>query len=192
VCVGGSGRCAGRAGLGLLQERRLGGEGHDHHDEGNDLYFKGTFAPDGKEYDVPQEFKDAGIPVDLWFNVTTKGDSPEGSEPFAGVPSIGWTGVVDMTPKNVKWISTDRVADYTAWSTTPAAGDPAPTMIAHRGGGEDGVSENSLAAYTPAVKDGAGVLETDVQWTKPTAEDPNGVPVLMHDATINRTARCRG
>jgi hypothetical protein len=30
-----------------------------------------------------------------------------------------------------------------------------------------------------------------VQWTAPTAEEPNGVPVLMHDATINRTARCR-
>ena len=158
----------------------------------NVLYFKGTFAPNGQTYDVPQEFADAGIPVDVWFNVTTKGDSPEGADPFAGVPSPGWTGVVDITPKNVKWISTDRVADYTAWSKTPAAGSPAPTMIAHRGGGEDGVSENSLAAYTQAVKDGAGVLETDVQWTKPTAEDPNGVPVLMHDATINRTTRCRG
>ena len=158
----------------------------------NVLYFKGTFTPDGKEYDVPQEFKDAGIPVDVWFNVTTKGDSPEGAEPFAGVPSPGWTGVVDITPKNVKWISTDNVAEYTAWSKTPAAGDAAPTMIAHRGGGEDGVSENSLAAYAQAVKDGAGILETDVQWTKPTAEDPNGVPVLMHDATINRTTRCRG
>ena len=159
----------------------------------NVLYFKGTFAPDGKEYDVPQEFKDAGIPVDVWFNVTTKGDSPEGAEPFAGVPSPGWTGVVDITPPNVKWISTDRVADYTTWAKgKEAVGEPAPTMIAHRGGGEDGVSENSIEAYTQAVKDGAGILETDVQWTKPTAEDPNGVPVLMHDATINRTTRCRG
>ncbi|MFM7063600.1 MAG: glycerophosphodiester phosphodiesterase [Actinomycetes bacterium] len=158
----------------------------------NVLYLQGTFAPDGKEYDVPKEFAEAGIPVDVWFNVTTKGDSPEGAEPFAGVPSLGWTGIVDITPKNVRWISTDRVADYTAWSRTPAAGSPAPTMIAHRGGGEDGVSENSLAAYTQAVKDGAGILETDVQWTRPTAEDPNGVPVLMHDATVNRTTRCPG
>ena len=158
----------------------------------NVLYVQGTFAPDGKEYDVPKEFADAGIPVDVWFNVTTKGDSPDGAEPFAGVPSPGWTGIVQVSPSNVKWISTDRVADYTAWAKSPAAGGDAPTMIAHRGGGEDGVSENSLAAFRQAVKDGAGVLETDVQWTKPTAEDPNGVPVLMHDATINRTTRCPG
>ena len=158
----------------------------------NVLYVQGTFAPDGKEYDVPKEFADAGIPVDVWFNVTTKGDSPDGAEPFAGVPSLGWTGIVQLSPQNVKWMSTDRVAEYTAWAKSPAADGAAPTMIAHRGGGEDGVSENSLAAFRQAVKDGAGVLETDVQWTKPTAEDPNGVPVLMHDATINRTTHCPG
>jgi glycerophosphoryl diester phosphodiesterase len=64
-------------------------------------------------------------------------------------------------------------------------------MVAHRGGGEDGVSENALSAFRAAIDAGADVLETDVQWTAPTAEEPNGVPVLMHDATINRTARCR-
>ena len=155
----------------------------------NVLYTQGTFAPDGKTYDVPKEFADAGIPVDVWFNVTTKGDSPEGAAPFAGVPSLGWTGITALSPKNVKWLSTDRVPDYTAWAK--GQGASAPTMIAHRGGGEDGVSENSLAAFRKAVSDGADVLETDVQWTKPTADHPNGVPVLMHDATINRTTRCR-
>jgi glycerophosphoryl diester phosphodiesterase len=62
--------------------------------------------------------------------------------------------------------------------------------VAHRGGGEDGVSENSMSAFRAGVEAGADVLETDVQWTKATPDAPNGVPVLMHDATVNRTARC--
>jgi len=53
------------------------------------------------------------------------------------------------------------------------------------------VSENSLSAFRDAIAAGADVLETDVQWTAPTTDEPNGVPVLMHDATINRTVRCR-
>jgi len=158
----------------------------------NVLYFSGAFPGDGQAYDVPRAFADAGIPVYVWFNVTTGGDSPEGSPPFGGaVPSPGWTEVAAIQPANVDWIATDRPAEYEAWSTGDQASDPAPVMVAHRGGGEDGVSENSLSAFRAAIEAGADVLETDVQWTAPTAEEPNGVPVLMHDATINRTARCR-
>ncbi len=158
----------------------------------NVLYFRGVFPGDGATYDVPQAFADAGIPVYVWFNVATGGDSPEGSPPFGGaVPSPGWTEVAMIEPPNVDWIATDRPAEYEAWSTSGEASDPAPVMVAHRGGGEDGVSENALSAFRAAIDAGADVLETDVQWTAPTAEEPNGVPVLMHDATINRTARCR-
>ncbi len=158
----------------------------------NVLYFAGTFPGDQQPYDVPREFADAGIPVYVWFNVATGGDSPEGSPPFGGaVPSPGWSEVAAAQPPNVDWIATDRPAEYRAWSTSPASPDPAPVMVAHRGGGEDGVSENALSAFREAVAAGAGVLETDVQWTAPTTDEPNGVPVLMHDATINRTVRCR-
>ena len=51
--------------------------------------------------------------------------------------------------------------------------------------------ENSLAAFQRAVADGAGVLESDVQWTKPEAGQQIGVPVLMHDQWINRTLKCK-
>jgi glycerophosphoryl diester phosphodiesterase len=69
-------------------------------------------------------------------------------------------------------------------------------MVAHRGGGEVGETmsthpENSLAAFNRAVADGAGVLESDVQWTKPEAGQEIGVPVLMHDQWINRTLKCK-
>jgi glycerophosphoryl diester phosphodiesterase len=158
----------------------------------NVLYFDGVFPADQQTYNVPQSFADADIPVYVWFNVTTGGDSADGGEPFGGaVPSPGWTEIAAIQPQNVDWIATDRPAEYQTWSTSPAAPNPAPTMVAHRGGGEDGVSENSLAAFRKAIADGAEVLETDIQWTKSTPEDPNGVPVLMHDQSINRTARCR-
>jgi glycerophosphoryl diester phosphodiesterase len=157
----------------------------------NVLYGAGVFPGDQQPYDVPREFADAGIPVYVWFNVATGGDSAEGSPPFGGtVPSPGWTEVAAIQPANVDWIATDRPAEYEAWSTSDQAPDPAPVMVAHRGGGEDGVSENSMSAFRAAVEAGADVLETDVQWTKATPDAPNGVPVLMHDATVNRTARC--
>jgi len=157
----------------------------------NVLYFSGVFPGDPEAVDVPRAFADAGIPVYVWFNVITGGDSPDGSPPFVeGVPSPGWTQVAAVQPPNVDWIATDRPVEFEAWSTSDQAPDPSPVMVAHRGGGEDGVSENSLSAFRDAIAAGADVLETDVQWTAPTPEEPLGVPVLMHDATINRTTRC--
>lgn len=43
--------------------------------------------------------------------------------------------------------------------------------------------ENTLPAYKLSKKNGFDFVETDVRWTS------DGVPVLLHDATINRTAR---
>lgn len=157
----------------------------------NILYVQGTFAPNQQPYDVPKEFADAQIPVYIWYNVATKGDTPENGPDLAGVTSPGWQAIASMTPKNVKWIATDMTKEYTAWAATATEAEkPIPQMVAHRGGGEADISENSMAAFKEAVANGAKVLETDVQWTKPTPEEPNGVPVLMHDATINRTSVC--
>ena len=120
-----------------------------------------------------------------------KGRHPENGPDLAGVTSPGWQAIASMTPKNVKWIATDMTKEYTAWAATATEAEkPIPQMVAHRGGGEADISENSMAAFKEAVANGAKVLETDVQWTKPTPEEPNGVPVLMHDATINRTSVC--
>jgi glycerophosphoryl diester phosphodiesterase len=156
----------------------------------NILYVQGTFAPTGQTYDVPQEFANADIPVYIWYNTASGGDSAEDGAPLGGtIPSPGWNSIAALQPANVKWIATDFTKEYDQWAETVT---DAPQMVAHRGGGEAGVSENSMAAFKDAVANGASVLETDVQWTKPTENDPDGVAVLMHDDTVNRTATCPG
>ncbi len=158
----------------------------------NLLYFQGTFPQNGQTYDVPADFAAADIPVYIWYNVATGGDSAENGADFAGLTSPGWQTVASTNPKNVKWIATDFTKEFSTWAeSAPADAEPIPQMVAHRGGGEESVSENSMSAFQEAVDNGASVLETDVQWTKATDGAPNGVPVIMHDETINRTAVCR-
>lgn len=62
---------------------------------------------------------------------------------------------------------------------------PAPPRmrsINHRGWNW-GAPENTLPAYKLSKKNGFDFAECDVRWTS------DGVPVLLHDAAINRTAR---
>ncbi|XP_001488132.1 glycerophosphodiester phosphodiesterase 1 isoform X6 [Equus przewalskii] len=54
------------------------------------------------------------------------------------------------------------------------------SAIAHRGGGHD-APENTLAAIRQAAKNGATGVELDIEFTS------DGVPVLMHDNTVDRT-----
>lgn len=54
--------------------------------------------------------------------------------------------------------------------------------VAHRGLSSR-IPENTMPAYKAAVEAGFLVAETDVDWTS------DGVPILLHDSTINRTAR---
>lgn len=53
--------------------------------------------------------------------------------------------------------------------------------VNHRGWGE--CPENTLIAYKQSATHGFNYVETDVRYTS------DGVPVLLHDASINRTAR---
>ena len=53
--------------------------------------------------------------------------------------------------------------------------------VNHRGWGE--CPENTLEAYIQSAVHGFNFVETDVRYTS------DGVPVLLHDASINRTAR---
>ncbi|MEO7987825.1 MAG: glycerophosphodiester phosphodiesterase [Gemmatimonadales bacterium] len=59
--------------------------------------------------------------------------------------------------------------------------DPdARTIIAHRGA--SGLApENTLEAFERAVREGAGAFELDVRLSR------DGAPVVMHDATLDRT-----
>jgi len=62
---------------------------------------------------------------------------------------------------------------------------PRPTIVAHRGGRSLG-PENTLHTFRKALEAGAHVLEMDVRATR------DGIPVLMHDATVDRTTDGRG
>ena len=58
-------------------------------------------------------------------------------------------------------------------------------MIAHRGASGD-APENTLAAFHLAVEQGADGIELDVRLTR------DGVPVVIHDRTIDRTTSGSG
>ena len=57
-----------------------------------------------------------------------------------------------------------------------------PLIIGHRGASSI-APENTLAAFARAIEDGADGLEFDVRLAS------DGVPVVIHDPTLNRTAR---
>lgn len=56
-----------------------------------------------------------------------------------------------------------------------------PLIIAHRGGSAC-APENTIAAFKKAIESGADGVEFDVRLSK------DGVPVVIHDATLTRTA----
>jgi glycerophosphoryl diester phosphodiesterase len=60
-----------------------------------------------------------------------------------------------------------------------------PLIIAHRGASAL-APENTLAAFARSLEDGADGFELDVRLTR------DGVPVVIHDATLRRTGLCEG
>ena len=60
-----------------------------------------------------------------------------------------------------------------------------PLRIAHRGASVR-APENTLAAFETAIRQGADAIELDVHLTA------DGVPVVLHDATLDRTTDGRG
>jgi glycerophosphoryl diester phosphodiesterase len=63
--------------------------------------------------------------------------------------------------------------------------DSGPLIIGHRGASAH-APENTHAAFTQAFADGADGLEFDVRLAR------DGVPVVIHDATLDRTALMAG
>lgn len=59
------------------------------------------------------------------------------------------------------------------------------SVVAHRGGGHD-VPENTMAAIREASKNGATGVELDLEFSA------DGVPILMHDDTVDRTTNGSG
>jgi len=66
------------------------------------------------------------------------------------------------------------------------AADRPAVSIAHRGGIDPGVPENTLAAYRRAIEQGAQAIEIDLRATK------DDVIVIMHDDTVDRTTNGHG
>src|SRR5947208_1328649 len=58
-------------------------------------------------------------------------------------------------------------------------------VVGHRGA-SGRLPENTLAAFRGAAEDGAGGVELDVRMSA------DGVPVVIHDATLYRTTGVRG
>ncbi|HWQ00281.1 MAG TPA: glycerophosphodiester phosphodiesterase family protein, partial [Vicinamibacterales bacterium] len=69
----------------------------------------------------------------------------------------------------------------------PAFGAPAarPRVFAHRGGAAL-APENTIAAFDRGLACGADGLELDVRLAR------DGVPVVIHDATLDRTTDAVG
>jgi glycerophosphoryl diester phosphodiesterase len=64
--------------------------------------------------------------------------------------------------------------------------DPsARPVIAHRGASVD-APENTMSAFELALRQGADALELDVRLSR------DGVPIVLHDPTLDRTTRLRG
>ncbi|XP_076023395.1 glycerophosphodiester phosphodiesterase 1 [Genypterus blacodes] len=66
-----------------------------------------------------------------------------------------------------------------------AAGSGKVSVIAHRGGGHD-APENTIAAIREASQNGAVGVELDLEFSA------DGVPILMHDETVDRTTNGSG
>lgn len=66
-----------------------------------------------------------------------------------------------------------------------------PALVAHRGRVITGDPENTIPAFDAAWKY-TDWSEMDVQFTAPTSDDRGGVPVIMHDATVDRTTTGTG
>ncbi len=60
------------------------------------------------------------------------------------------------------------------------------TLVGHRGTGEGGVRDNTLAALRGGVAGGADALEIDTRYTAPSAEEPTPVWVVNHDGVVRR------
>jgi glycerophosphoryl diester phosphodiesterase len=87
---------------------------------------------------------------------------------------------VSATPAHrspsTRYIETGAAAPYSARCDGPA-------LIAHRGETGDGknLPENTWQAELDAAAEGATYLNADLRWTS------DGIPVALHDATVNRT-----
>src|SRR5829696_8501005 len=109
---------------------------------------------------------------------------------FAAVLAVSATAAAAQSAAAAAPQSAAAAVAQSAAAAAPQSAAAAPPAIhAHRGGtvlhGKPTYAEETLDAYRNAAKNGF-VLEVDAKLTK------DGVPVAIHDATVDRTTACTG
>ncbi|WP_166844552.1 glycerophosphodiester phosphodiesterase family protein [Isoptericola sp. BMS4] len=132
---------------------------------------------------------DAGVGNDVEIAIEVQGNDAtwifDGQEVLEGRIDRSDDGVLGFAADGAR-VSIDDVV-VTELAPRPVVNDDGelPATAAHRGYSSV-TPENSLAAYAAAMKTGAEYVEIDVHTTA------DGVPVVMHDQTVDRTTNGTG
>lgn len=127
---------------------------------------------------------DAGVGNDVRIAIEVQGNRAtwiyEGTEVLEGRIGRSDDGVLGFSYDGAR-ISVDDVVVTEIEPASPVNDDgELPVTAAHRGYSSV-TPENTLAAYAAGMRTGAEYVEIDVHTTA------DGVPVVMHDQTVNRT-----
>lgn len=124
--------------------------------------------------------------VDGWLLVSIDGEVVAGHKSASDIAD-GAVGILDYRLEDL------TVKSLKVWGDDGGERTPGPRgwkVIAHRGRGNSSEKnlfpENSIAAILQGLADGADHIEIDVHMTS------DGVPVIIHDATLDRTSTCSG
>lgn len=132
---------------------------------------------------------DAGVGNDVEIAIEVQGNDAtwifDGQEVLEGRIDRSDDGVLGFAADGAR-VSIDDVV-VTELAPKPVVNDDGelPATAAHRGYSSV-TPENSLAAYAAAMRTGAEFVEIDVHTTA------DGVPVVMHDQTVDRTTNGTG
>jgi glycerophosphoryl diester phosphodiesterase len=95
-----------------------------------------------------------------------------------------WDRVIDA---GADWVQSDRAEEILARESLKRLGPGRDRVqVTHHRQASRYAPENTLAALEKSIRLGADVIDVDVQTCR------DGVPVVFHDATLDRTTRLRG
>lgn len=85
------------------------------------------------------------------------------------------------TPRHTIEVPAGGIKEFFHWTAKKT-----PLISAHRGGPMEGFPENAIETFDNATKYGPMIIEMDMAMTR------DGIIVLMHDETLDRTTTCKG
>ncbi|MDR3634520.1 MAG: glycerophosphodiester phosphodiesterase family protein, partial [Isosphaeraceae bacterium] len=91
-----------------------------------------------------------------------------------------------LIESGVDRLQTDRPEEILAREVLRRVAPASRVKVAHHRGSSRYAPENTLPAYEKAIRLGADFVEFDIRTTR------DGVPVLLHDARLDRTTTARG